>query len=371
MKICNAIGIAISLGFFTQYAQAQGADCSAVLKQGVFQTSRYRDNSYFQQIIYSRFLQSTYQSSKEDRDAGFGVPVGEIVLGGSYSESDYKARKQQIEREYFSQITRNRDVDVALASGDPEVLGAWKECIRQKGGGLTVRFDASTGTDIIGYIEWMSEGISATTRLTESAILPTGFRLAAGASCLKKGKVLHSGNPCQFRIIADNPKKSLPFTINSTRKGASAFLPARIVRVRDVKIYPTTAEDTLNTYAFRQTLTPTRTLSLTEQDIKDGWLFDASTARARLYVIYGGGMNGCNNEWRGAGAYSYSYGFTIWGHTRGNDRNWGFQCALDIGIMMVRDRWVGQGIEASGAESKATLRGFEPIVALENELNMR
>jgi hypothetical protein len=75
----------------TAYAQDQ---CSDVLRNGTFQTANYRDNSYFQQIIYSRFVRSTYESSKTDRAGGFNIPVGEIVLGANYSRGDYDQKKR-------------------------------------------------------------------------------------------------------------------------------------------------------------------------------------------------------------------------------------------------------------------------------------
>jgi hypothetical protein len=350
---------------------AQGVDCSAVLRDGVFQQSRYRENNYFQQIVYSRFLESTYQISKEDRSAGFGVPVGEIVLGGDYSEAEFNEKKLQIEREYFSQITRTRDIDVALSSGDPEVIGAWRACVTKAGGGLTMRFDAAAPSEIFGYIEYLPQGVQNRARLTSNVTIDAGFKVIDTEGCLRRGKTIVAGNACRFRLAADDQKKPLLAVVNTNVASAQAFLPARIIRVRDIKPYPVSGSDQLNTTAFRTTKNPTNTINLAEQEIKDGWRFDPATARANLYRIYGGGMNGCNNSWSKPGAFTFSYGFTIWGHSRGNDRNWSMQCAMDVGILVIRDRWVGQGTESTMAEGIAERPGFAPLVPATSELSLR
>ncbi|MEG8028949.1 hypothetical protein [Sphingomonas aerolata] len=113
-------------------AMAQ-SQCSDVLKNGVFQTSTYRERNYFNQIIWSRFMNSTFETASNDNSLGFGVPVGEIILGGKFTRDEYEAKKASISSEYFNQINSSNELDIALTSGDPVVLDKWAECMRDQG----------------------------------------------------------------------------------------------------------------------------------------------------------------------------------------------------------------------------------------------
>lgn len=179
----------------TSPAFAQDA-CNDVLKEGPYSYQTYRDDSSFNQIIWSRFLKSSYESSKIDRSAGFGVPVGEIVLGGNYSEADYNAKKAQIEAVYFNQVTATREIDVALMSGDEEVLKAWTSCMQDRGGGMTVRFEPLSPTDVFMIVEYFNQGNRNSDKLARDVTLPQGVVAAAGGHCLRRNKRIVNGKSC-------------------------------------------------------------------------------------------------------------------------------------------------------------------------------
>jgi len=100
------VALVASAVFFFYSTELYAQDrCNDVLQNGTFQTSRFLDSSYFQQIVWSKFLRSSFQSSKTDRSGGLSVPVGELFLGANYSEEQYNSKKSQMQSEYFNQIT--------------------------------------------------------------------------------------------------------------------------------------------------------------------------------------------------------------------------------------------------------------------------
>jgi len=340
-KTTFSIGVALALSVFSSAAHADASKCSDILAQGVFQTTQIRDNSYFQQIIYSRFARSSYQSSSSDRGGGFGIPVGEIVLGGNYSEATFRRKQEEIQSTYLNQINQSREIDVALASGDPTIINAWSECMRNRGG-LNLRFEPAGTTDIFAYLEWFPVGNQASTKLTSNVVFPAEITIVSGKDCFKKGKKIGIGNACRALLRSSSSKKPVAVAVNSTNDSTQAFLPARIAKIRDVVRHPGSSTRALLTEGFRNYLQPTGSLDLTDAQLKEGWTIDHNTATARLYVVSThGGMNACTYDWRTPEPHRFSFGFTIWGHTRGNDRNRHIWCAMDVSALMWRDRWVG------------------------------
>lgn len=131
-------------------------------------------------------MKSTYQSSRTDRGGGFGVPIGEIVLGSNYTEAQYNAKKSEIQSEYFNQVNASREIDIALMSGDDAILEAWTDCMRAKGGGITARFDPVSPTEVFMHVEYFNQGPVNQDRLREDVVLPAGVTVVAGRDCLKK-----------------------------------------------------------------------------------------------------------------------------------------------------------------------------------------
>lgn len=344
MFLKTSLVSAAALLFATNaFAQAPNDRCADVLRDGTFQWSQVKDNSYFQQIVWSRFLRSTFESSKTDRGGGFGIPVGEIVLGGNYSEAQYNAKKQQIQSEYFNQVTSSREIDVALSSGDPEIVGAWSRCMSERSGGLSIRFDPVSATDVFLILEYRIQGSQSYDTLDQAIALPAGVQVVDGAQCLQRRRRINAGNPCTATLRFASALTTAAVVVNGRSSGDRAWLPARITLAREVKPYAFQPAQRLEEYANKRTATPRATVTLTPQEISQGWAFDTATAQLNLYVVsVNNSRNRCFDEVNSATPYSYTYGYTIYAGNR-RRRDGHIHCAANPVIMMKRDVWVAEG----------------------------
>lgn len=341
---------------------AFGQGCADVLKSGIFQTGQYRENSYFQQIIVSRFLRSSYQSAKNDKAAGFGVPLGEAVMGrADFSESDYNQKKSQLQSSFSNTITAARELDVAVASGDPTIVNAWRDCMKGAGG-PALRFDIQSPTEAFLKMEFFSAP-GTETSLTTDINLPSGFEALSGGECLKAGRKLKAGTSCEVALKAPSATATAIIAANTEHGSPRAYLPARMQWVREVKPFrfaadcnlgmdPTPEErtrcaDRLWVRAHQQTITPAYTVSLTDKQIDEGWSFDPASATAPVSYIHRyspSGMSWCNkdNTNNTASATTFTYTYEALARTSGHDKASVLVCTVNPSINMVRERYVPQ-----------------------------
>lgn len=330
--------------------------CSDVLVDGPFAYQNYKDDSYFNQIVWSRFLRTTYESSKTDRDAGFGVPIGEIVLGGNYTQAQYDAKKKEIQKEYFKEINASREVSVALMSGDEEVLDAWTNCMRTRGGGISVRFEPLTPIDVFMHVEYYNVGIVNEVKLLKDVVLSSDVTVTAGADCLRKKKKYVNGKPCVAQLRLKSPLNYLPVVVDADNSVATAWLPRRLELLRVTEPYTFSPADRLYDRAHKTRRQHRRDINLSSQQMAQGWRFDPSTARTGLQVIYAYSSSiACHKEWSTATAASFSYGYEIWAKDRIR-KDGVIVCAMNPYIQMRRDIWVPQEANADISELASDMR---------------
>lgn len=350
--------------------------CNDVLKDGVFNYNTYRDDSYFNQIVWSRFLRSTFQSSKTDRSGGFGVPIGEIVLGGNYTEEQYNKKREQIEQEYFNQITASREIDVALMSGDEEVLRAWSGCMAERGGGLTVRFEPLSPLDVNMIMEYFSEGNKHSVRLETGVVLPAGVEVRQNQHCLRKGRRIEQGENCVAVLRLPSALTTIPVAVDPVGSDtATAWLPARIQLSREQRPYAFAGADRLYDWAHKRTQGWRRDVALSAEQLKEGWLFDPTTARTGLHVIsVNNPSNSCHSEWSSPTSATFSYGYTIYAGNR-RRRDGHIECAMNPYIMMRRDIWIAmqmpEGQVSTGGSTKAMIDQAPDAVAARRSIFSR
>lgn len=344
--ICLAAGTAI--------AQDK---CSDILKDGTFKKERYRDNFYFQQIIYSRFLSSTYEQSKDDSDLGFGAPVGDIVLGGNYSREEFEQKKEQIRKEHLEQITTTREIDVALSSGDPVVVKNWSDCMKNRNSGaVSLRFEPVSNTEVFAILEWFAGAGINSTQLRGTIALPTGARFKEGADCFRHGAEITNTVGCRATIIFPDAYSSWPVSVNTPNGGTQAYLTprlkpqtetdvykfdiGRVVPGRDGSFTADENKDNLFTKAYRETKVVDWTVRLTQEQKNQGWGFDPKSVSVRLNKRRTLHRNGCAITRQEADLYSFTYSLRIWGRPDGRSANSTAVCDLTPFIKMERVVWI-------------------------------
>jgi hypothetical protein len=336
------------------------AACDDVLQNGTFQDVKYRQNDYFQQIIYSRFMRSTYESSKTDVSGGFGVPIGEAVMGkADYSQKEYNEKKSSLDRTYLNQITQSREIDVALASGDSVIVNAWKACMLQQGG-PEIRFEAQSPTEVLATLEFFSAPNTSTT-LANDVPLPAGSTVTSGGECLKAGTILQARIGCAATIVLPSASTTLFVAVNTNNGPATAYLPRRMNLMDERRTFPFAAncnlgktpsaddlsrcEDRLWTYSHRNSRSPRHTVDLSPELIAEGWRFDPASARVTVeYIdrISPSGMSWCYQPYSNPGMTSFEYGYDTIARTSGHDQVSQLWCMVNPSIDIIRTRWVPQ-----------------------------
>lgn len=330
-------------------AFAQPADCNAVLANGAFKYASLSSNSYFQQVLYSRFLESTYQSSKSDRGIGIDIPIGEAVMGrGSYSEAEYEAKKKSIEDVRFSQITSANYTQTVVSSGDGEVLEAWTKCIVQGGGGLQVRLTPLTATKVLVDMRWLPQGNKFRTALASDVRLE-GINLARDVSepsCFRRGKRIVQGVGCRATVTLKDAWTPLPITVNATDGAADAFIPARI-KLKDER-EPLVVPAYYREFKRDGVVTaPERQFSLSAEQRGYGWVIDPGSVRGAVSKVFDNGSSGTNYCKRPSTAvqlYSIAYTFESRSAEHGHD-GWTIGCQMIVQGQMMRSRGVADEAE--------------------------
>jgi hypothetical protein len=331
--------------------------CSDVLANGTFQDVKYRENEYFQQINYARFIRSTFESSKTDKSFGADVAVGKLVMGGDYDESAYNAKKAYLQTTTLTQITANREIDLALMSGDETIVNAWTACMKSRGG-PSVLFSKQSAREMFVRLEFFSAP-NTKTKLTSDLKLPIGATVNSGKECFKKGRVLKAGVPCTAAITLPYATTTVIWSVNTPSGSSQAYLPARLVLQHERRPYrfapdcdnlgkspslPEVArcDDRLWSYWHQRSGTRAKTITLTEQQMREGWLFDPASARSAVKYIerYSpSGMSWCYNDSREATMTRFTYRYEAIARTSGHDRVSQLWCMVDPAIDVVRDIW--------------------------------
>jgi len=324
---------------YAQSVKAQNDQCRDILQNGTVQYSRIKDNSYFKQIIYSRFMSSSYEQAKTDTTGGFGVPVGEIVLGGNFTNDQFNEKKRNLEKENYQSITASRELDVALTSGDATIIKAWSDCMKNKGG-ISLKFDVASPTEIFATLQWFPTDTLRETTIEEDINLPPGASITQGAGCFKSGRVLIMNRPCEAVIKLPDALTTLAFAVNTPGGSTRAYLPQRIERIKETKNYAITEPNVLNASAYRDNKKVKSSIQLSDEQIVQGWILDVDSANLNLEILRALDGNYCKKRQIVLNSYAFEYELEAEGNRNGAGRNSSAVCKLTPSIMLSRERWV-------------------------------
>jgi hypothetical protein len=336
------------------------------------QSVRWSEKSYYQNLLYSRFASLDYATSKTNRSFGAQVPIGEVVMGRlDYSEGEFNAKRAEIEKTLFRQSTSSRELDVSMVSGDPEIIRAWSECKRNRGG-LAIRFQAQTPRLVRMIVEYFPEGTRTRVKLANDVLLvndngdggPDVVTVLSGDDCLKAGLEIAVGAPCEATLRVE-ARTALLASARTPEKGASAYLPPRLKAEVRESVFPFDPScngvpadlgkeaGTANMAAFRKRC-PDRILSvaaprqragdqatvrLTDAQIAEGYRFLRASARLTMQVPYGNDHRGnhCTNEIISVTDREFTYKIDA---ISGGHANASVVCKVNPFIKMQQMEWV-------------------------------
>jgi hypothetical protein len=291
LKACSVFAV----GLLPSVAYAQNDRCSDILADGTKSYEHFQQSDYYQQIVYSRLLSSNSRQAREKSKGAFSVPTGEAVFGGNYSDDSYRQKQAAMQATNFSKITSDQELDVALVSGDSEIIGAWKECMTKKSG-VAMYFERNTGAprQAILHIMWYpSPGVSQV-KLTDGIPLPQGVLASGSDACLRRGTKLTALTDCSVQLSLPSALTTVTALVKTDHGNATAFLPSRLKFRRDVKRYivPLSGSDLNFSVPANDTQGPVRSFPIMPEDVQNGYAFDQSSIRVNAGLLWGGGGGG-------------------------------------------------------------------------------
>lgn len=118
---------------FSPPSSVNAQDCDSVLKQGIFDQSRYNSDDSYHSMVDDFIYASDFQTHDEAINAGlsvgfpvYGVP---IEVGGTFSNGQRDAWKREKSNAFRSTLDKSSAVAAFRSKANPDILKAWLACI--------------------------------------------------------------------------------------------------------------------------------------------------------------------------------------------------------------------------------------------------
>lgn len=215
--------LAASLVTFSVLAQAQ-ANCDAILRDGVFQTSSVKENSYMRQQFAARLATMSKQQAESKVGGGLTLPIEGIPLGANYSEAEYKAWQQSVRQSLDVDTLVNRETEILTSIGDSVIVNGWVECLKAGAGGLKVTLTPQGETAVLLTVTWIP-GLGAPDAIfLTDTVTPIGAAFSQGSSLMQKDSRLVRLNSTQA-LLARKANDAVAVVVNTSVIGGAAYLP--------------------------------------------------------------------------------------------------------------------------------------------------
>lgn len=292
---------ALIIGGFASPASADNG-CKDILVNGTKTTTELRSHTFFLQILAAEFAKKTDEQTDEKLSHDGSMSWAGIVFGGKFNKDDVKRYIQELRTKLDISTVLNHKSSVLLASGDPQIVGAWSKCMQERSG-LSMRFEALSAKAVTLILEWyaypVAPGVSTDTKLKEDILIPKDkekdVQVVAGKDCLSAKNVLRDKVPCTVNLEFTSGATDLLLIANAIHGTTDVYLPQRLVLVPEREIWqPQPGEEkTVGLYAFSE---DTRSRSVCLAPKKD-WSFVAATMEAKQSHYDGrSGAGRCSGE---------------------------------------------------------------------------
>jgi len=284
MKLLLVGMSALIIGGFASPASADNG-CKDILVNGTKTTAELRSHTFFLQILAAEFAQKTDEQVDEKLSHDGSMSWAGIVFGGKFNKDDVKRYIQELRTKLNLSTVLSQESSVLLASGDPQIVGAWSKCMLERRG-LSMRFQASSPKAVELIIEWyaypVAPGVSTDTKLKEDILIPKDkekdVQIVSGKDCLSAKNALRDKIPCTVNLQLTSGAIDLLLTANAVHGTADAYLPQRLTLAPEEVIWQPQPgeENTVGVYAFGD---DTRSKSICLAPKKD-WSFVTATMEA-------------------------------------------------------------------------------------------
>ncbi len=208
-------------------AIAREGICSDILQRGVFDTSRYYREDFLQQIVLSDIARSSDGEKVRSFHSAAGVDYEGVPMSGTGNiDAVDRLRSASVDRLNINTIKSNT-LDIALSSGDPAIIKAWSDCVKQTSG-TQMRFEILGGKTVrlrLGFYTNLS-GMSA--RISSAPHLDSDVSVQSGGECIKEEAPLLLNQDCVVELRMPDARRSASVSLRTNYDSASAFLPPRV-----------------------------------------------------------------------------------------------------------------------------------------------
>jgi hypothetical protein len=231
--MAKAFGPLLVIAFLgTVSTPALGQDrCSDILKNGAFDSVDISSRSEYQEIIVSRFLASTYEASKRSDSGINGKSIGEMVIGGAYSNREFEQKKAMLKQSYDRTLTQTEEWNLASRTGNDKIVEGWGKCVDSRSG-LFAHFETNPGDGSNVTLVLSVKGAMGKNEvfLASDTAIPSGVQILSRSKydqCLKKGAKIEASAPCLIDLQAP-ASQSIKIIISSPEGDAEAYLGKRL-----------------------------------------------------------------------------------------------------------------------------------------------
>jgi hypothetical protein len=248
--------------------------CKDILVNGTLAKDQRSNKLFYQYWLSARYNELSDEEKRKNVAASANIPFGDIVLGGSFNETDYRRYLREVSSSVDLSLVYNNQSSVLLSSGDPEIVGAWQDCM-SRGRGLSVTFSPQSPRTVFLEIEWfaypVAPGVSNQTQLVSNVVInKPGVKVTAGNECLEKDHVYSDRLTCTAQLEFDKGNTDLAVVVNTLHGSQSAYLPPRIKLVPERKGWvPDPATNEVGGY----TLSTSKTSETLCHVAPSGWSF--------------------------------------------------------------------------------------------------
>lgn len=244
-------------------------DCKDVLVNAAMNKLEVTKDNY-----YNVSLLSTADQKKDDQktsDVEAGIDIEGIPF--SLSKNDASRVKSSLSTYYSLNYIAKERSSYLLMSGQEVIIAAWRDCMRNHGGGLSVRFqplDDKIGKQTLLLIEYYKPSDPAmkapNLKLTTDVYVDwSTVDVKDGSGCLKAGKIFKPGDSCTVLLVTKSAWTTLPIvmlvkTVDDVPDAASniaysAYLGPRAEVIGVTRPWPLKGSNTTKgTHAFKDTI---------------------------------------------------------------------------------------------------------------------
>ena len=326
------------------FAHAEADLCRDILKDGTRASSLYHTNYQYRRLLESKLLTMSYQQAKSDTSITGSIPIGDIVLGAGFDETSFNSFRSYLQNDTVLTVDVSKEVAIMLSTGDPNIVGAWRDCMKSKTG-LSIYFSSVGPKTAVLHLQWAAALGVTEVKVSEAYKPPKGVRIVSGVNIMNGKEAIKAGTSHEVQFEFESPRIPLTLVLNVKKPegglaGAdTAYLPARFESYVQSRPYQPNTGACDKTGLFGVDTRHNSGNSISSRfctDITNGWRFTSGSLQVLASVAIPGQIPGtfANHQefWSGNNQVTVLLGCS---NSSGTD----IQCQAQVSAQEERTLW--------------------------------